>query len=103
VNYNQILLSLTIRLTNPPEAVEALSVDLAPSLYNKTMPAYAIEFKSSNSDMKEAKLQCAFDGSIMTEGARGAPTSVLGSQNLRCVDLGEGSGNLSDYVVGSII
>jgi hypothetical protein len=38
------------------------------------MPAYAIEFKSFNGDMKEAKLQCAFNGSIMIEGARGAHT-----------------------------
>ncbi|KAE8442401.1 hypothetical protein EG329_003418 [Mollisiaceae sp. DMI_Dod_QoI] len=58
----------------PPQAVEALSADLAPSSYNEAMPAYAVEFKSSNGDMKEAKLQCAFDGSIMTEGARGAHT-----------------------------
>jgi hypothetical protein len=35
------------------------------------MPVYVVEFKSSNGDMKETKLQCAFDGSIMTEGARG--------------------------------
>jgi hypothetical protein len=58
----------------PLQAVEALSADLAPSSYNEAMPAYAVEFKSSNGDMKEAKLQCAFDGSIMTEGARGAYT-----------------------------
>ena len=51
-----------------------LSADLAPSSYNEAMPAYAIEFKSFYGDMKEAKLQCAFDGSIMTEGARGAHT-----------------------------
>jgi hypothetical protein len=38
------------------------------------MLAYAVEFKSSNNDIKEAKLQCAFDGSIMTEGACGAHT-----------------------------
>jgi hypothetical protein len=34
------------------------------------MPAYAVEFKSSNGDMKEAKLQCAYDGALMMEGAR---------------------------------
>lgn len=54
----------------PPQAVETLSADLAPSSYNEAMPAYAVEFKSSNGDMKEAKLQCAYDGSVMTEGAR---------------------------------
>jgi hypothetical protein len=36
--------------------VKALSRDLAPFLYNKAGPAYAIEFKSSNGDIKEAKL-----------------------------------------------
>lgn len=54
----------------PPRAVEALSADLAPSSYNEAMPAYAVEFKSSNGDTKEAKLQCAYDGALMTEGAR---------------------------------
>ena len=54
----------------PPIVVEALSGDLAPSSYNEAMPVYAVEFKSSNGDMKEAKLQCAYDGALMTEGAR---------------------------------
>ena len=54
----------------PPRAVEALSGDLAPSSYNEAMPAYAVEFKSSKGDMREAKLQCAYDGALMTEGAR---------------------------------
>lgn len=54
----------------PPIVVEALSGDLAPSSYNEAGPAYAVEFKSSNGDMKEAKLQCAYDGALMTEGAR---------------------------------
>ena len=54
----------------PSSVVEALSGELAPSLYNEAMPAYTVEFKSSNGDMKEAKLQCAYDGAIMTEGAR---------------------------------
>jgi hypothetical protein len=40
----------------PPQAVEALSADLAPSSYNEAMPTYAVEFKSSNGDIKEAKL-----------------------------------------------
>jgi hypothetical protein len=53
----------------PLQAIEALSADLAPSLYNEAMPAYAVEFKSSDGDMKEAKLQCAYDGAVMTEGA----------------------------------
>ncbi|TAQ90071.1 hypothetical protein B7494_g1584 [Chlorociboria aeruginascens] len=53
----------------PIEAIETLSADLAPSFYNKAMPAYAVEFTSSKGKMKEAKLQCAFDGSIITEGA----------------------------------
>ena len=55
----------------PLEAVEALSADLAPSSYNEAMPAYAVEFKSPEGSMREAQLQCAFDGSIMTEGAYG--------------------------------
>jgi hypothetical protein len=54
----------------PPIVVEALSGDLAPSSYNEAGPAYTVEFKSSNGDMKEAKLQCAYDGALMTEGAR---------------------------------
>ena len=55
----------------PLEAVEALSTDLAPSSYNEAMPTYAVEFKSIQGDMRQAKLQCAFDRSIMTEGAYG--------------------------------
>jgi hypothetical protein len=54
----------------PPQVVEDLSKDLVPSSYNEAMPAYAIEFKSSSGDMKEAKLQCAYDGAIVTESAR---------------------------------
>jgi hypothetical protein len=50
--------------------VEALSRDLTPSSYNEAGPAYTIEFKSSNGDMKEAKLQCAYNRALMTEGAR---------------------------------
>ena len=50
--------------------VEELSKDLVPSLYNEVMLAYAVEFKSSNSDMKEAKLQCAYDRALMMEGVR---------------------------------
>jgi hypothetical protein len=65
----------------PLQAVEALSIDLAPSLYNKAMPPYVVEFKSSNGDIKEAKLQCAFDGLIVTEGARGAYTYIDKSNN----------------------
>jgi hypothetical protein len=34
------------------------------------MPTYTVEFKSSSGDMKEAKLQCAYDGAPMTEGTR---------------------------------
>lgn len=33
------------------------------------MPTYAIEFKSFNSNIKEAKLQYAFNRSIITKGA----------------------------------
>ncbi|KAH6713379.1 hypothetical protein BKA61DRAFT_576946 [Leptodontidium sp. MPI-SDFR-AT-0119] len=54
----------------PLTVVEVLSGDLAPSSYNEAMPTYTVEFKSPNGDMKEAKLQCAYDGAIMTEGAR---------------------------------
>jgi hypothetical protein len=53
----------------PLQAIEALSADLAPSSYNEAMPAYTIEFKSSDGDMKEAKLHCAYNGALMTEGA----------------------------------
>ncbi|KAM3066353.1 hypothetical protein ACMFMG_003138 [Clarireedia jacksonii] len=60
----------------PPTVVEALSGDLAPSSYNDAMPAYAVEFKSTNGDMKEAKLQCAYDGALMTEGAHGVHTYI---------------------------
>ena len=34
------------------------------------MPTYAVEFKVSNGDMKEAKLQYAYDGAVMSKGAR---------------------------------
>ncbi|ESZ90552.1 hypothetical protein SBOR_9059 [Sclerotinia borealis F-4128] len=68
------------RMTDyPSQAAEALSADLAPSSYNEAMPAYAVQFKSSNGDMKEAKLQCVFGGSVVTEGARGAHTYMHGS------------------------
>lgn len=60
----------------PPTAVEALSGDLAPSSYNEAMPAYAVEFKSTNGDMKEAKLQCAYDGALMTAGAHAVHTHI---------------------------
>jgi hypothetical protein len=54
----------------PPEAVDALSSSLAPTSYDIAMPAFAIEVKGSEGSMETAHLQCAFDGSIMTEGAR---------------------------------
>ena len=53
----------------PLAVVKAPSIDIAPSLYDKAMPTYAVEFKCPNAGMKEAKLQCAFNGSIMVEGA----------------------------------
>ncbi|KAH6716423.1 hypothetical protein BKA61DRAFT_721019 [Leptodontidium sp. MPI-SDFR-AT-0119] len=60
----------------PLTAVEALSGDLAPSSYNEAMPAYAVEFKSTNGDMKEAKLQCVYDGALMTAGAHAMHTHI---------------------------
>ena len=53
----------------PSNAVETISGDLIPSSHSEAMPAYAVEFKSSSGDMNEAKLQCAYDGALMTEGA----------------------------------
>jgi hypothetical protein len=54
----------------PPEALEALSSSLAPTAYNIAMPAYAVEFKGCDGNIKGAQLQCAYDGALMTEGAR---------------------------------
>lgn len=45
------------------------------------MPAYAVEFKSTNGDMKEAKLQCAYDGALMTEGAHAVHTHTKKSDD----------------------
>jgi hypothetical protein len=45
------------------------------------MLAYAVEFKSSNSDIKKAKLQYAFDKSIITERARSAHIYIDKSDN----------------------
>jgi hypothetical protein len=39
-------------------------------MYNIAMPAFAVELKSSNSSIAEAKLQCAFNGALITKGAR---------------------------------
>jgi hypothetical protein len=65
----------------PPIVVEALSGDLAPSSYNEAGPAYAVEFKRANGDMKEARLQCAYDGALMTEGARAVHKYLSKSDN----------------------
>jgi hypothetical protein len=45
------------------------------------MLAYAVEFKSSNSNIKKAKLQYAFDRSIITEGARDTYIYINKSDN----------------------
>ena len=54
----------------PPNAVEALAGELVPTTYDEAMPAYAVEFKSAGGDFQEAKLQCAYDGALITEGSR---------------------------------
>ncbi|KAK0110276.1 hypothetical protein ONS96_001896 [Cadophora gregata f. sp. sojae] len=60
----------------PPEAVDALSSAIAPTVYNIAMPAYAVEFKGCDGSMAEAQLQCAYDGALMTEGARAVHTHM---------------------------
>ena len=65
----------------PPEVVDLLSSALAPTAYNVAMPALAIEFKGSEGSMQVAHLQCAFDGTIMTEGARGVHTFMKRSDD----------------------
>ena len=40
------------------------------------MPAYAVEFEGFNGSMAEAQLQCAYDGALMTEGARAIHTHL---------------------------
>ncbi|KAF7859680.1 hypothetical protein EAF04_008759 [Stromatinia cepivora] len=64
------------RTDYPPEAVDALSSALAPTAYNIAMPAYAVEFKGCDGSMAEAQLQCAYDGALMTEGARAVHTHM---------------------------
>jgi hypothetical protein len=39
-------------------------------LYNIAMPAFAIKVKGSEGSMEIAYLQCAFNGTIIIEGAR---------------------------------
>jgi hypothetical protein len=45
------------------------------------MPAFAIEFKGSKGSIQVAHLQCAFDGTIITEGARGVHTFIKKSDD----------------------
>jgi len=54
----------------PYNVVETLSGDFCPSEFDEAMPTYAVEFKSFRGDLLEAKFQCAYDGGLMTEGAR---------------------------------
>ena len=54
----------------PRFVLEELCGELAASNYNEAGPTYAVEFKSASRNMREAKLQCAYDGALMTEGAR---------------------------------
>ena len=54
----------------PPEAVDTLCGGLAPTSYDIAMPAFAVEVKGSEGSMQVAQLQCAYDGALMTEGAR---------------------------------
>ncbi len=53
----------------PPQVVDTLSGALAPTMYDIAMPAFAVELKSSDGSIAEAKLQCAFDGALITKGA----------------------------------
>jgi hypothetical protein len=52
---NQISLSLTVGLITLHKPVEALIKDLVLSLHNKVILVCVVEFKSSSSDVKEAK------------------------------------------------
>jgi hypothetical protein len=54
----------------PPQAVNTLASGLAPTSYNIAMPAFAVECKGCDSGIAKAELQCAYDGALMTEGAR---------------------------------
>jgi hypothetical protein len=58
----------------PPDAVDALSSALAPTSYDVAMPAFAVEVKGYDGSMQVAQLQCAYNGALMTEGARAVHT-----------------------------
>ncbi|KAH8598462.1 hypothetical protein B0O99DRAFT_591745 [Bisporella sp. PMI_857] len=54
---------------------------LAPTSYDIAMPAFAAEYKGYDSSMVEAQLQCAYDGALMTEGARAVHTYMDNSDD----------------------
>ena len=64
----------------PREARDALTSALAPSGDGAGMPAYAVEFKGPDGSMPQATLQCAYDGALMTEGARAVYMYVHGDK-----------------------
>lgn len=56
--------------------VDSLSGALAPTSYDIAMPAFAVEVKGYDGSMQVAQLQCAYDGALMTEGARAVHTHM---------------------------
>jgi hypothetical protein len=65
----------------PPQVVDTLSSALAPTSYDIAMPAFAVEYKGYDGSMAEAQLQCAYDGTLMTEGARAVHTYMDNSDD----------------------
>jgi hypothetical protein len=65
----------------PPQAVNTLASALAPTLYNIAMPAFAVEYKGFDGSIAKVQLQCAYDGALMTEGARAVHTNMGKSDN----------------------
>lgn len=53
----------------PSTAVDELGEALAPSDYDKAMPALAVELERSNGRMDKATARCGYDGALMVNGA----------------------------------
>jgi len=69
------------RTSYPPDAIDALSSALAPTSNNMAMPAFAVEVKGYSGNMEIAQMQCAYNGALMTEGARAVHTYTGQSDN----------------------
>ena len=56
----------------PLEVVEALGGALVPTQYGAAMPKICVEWKGPEGSLRQAEVQCAYDGALMVEAAQKA-------------------------------